>query len=61
MPPGYRAVRRPEPAVYRYLLVERKAAEVAIQRLAPRFGARFELATTRAYAVAHRRAPCLTR
>jgi hypothetical protein len=59
--PGYRAVRRPAPAVYRYLLVERDAAEVATRRLAARFGSRFELATTRAYALAQRLAHRHTR
>ena len=46
---GYRAVQRPPPTVYRYLLPEGEEAEVATRRLAHRFGARFELATTRAY------------
>jgi hypothetical protein len=56
---GYRAVHRPAPAVYRYQLLERDEAEAAIPRLDHRFGARFELVTTRAYAFAHRLAPRL--
>jgi hypothetical protein len=56
---GYRAVQRPGPAVYRYLLLERDEAEAAIPRLDRRFGARFELAATPAYAFVHPLAPWL--
>lgn len=59
--PGYRTVRRPEPVVHRFLLLERGEAESATRRLAPRFGARFELAATNVYASVHRIAPWLTR
>jgi hypothetical protein len=47
--------------VYRFLLLEREETGAATQRLARRFGTRFEIAATRAYAFAHRRAPWLTR
>jgi hypothetical protein len=58
---GYRTVRRPAPAVHRFVLLEREEAAAATHRLARRFGARFELGTSRAYAFAHRHAPWLTR
>jgi hypothetical protein len=61
-PAGYRTVRRPAPAVYRYsLLLEREQVGAVARRLGGRVGARFELATTRAYAFAHHLAPWLTR
>jgi hypothetical protein len=58
---GYRGVRRAEPAVHRYALLQRDEAEPAARLLAERFGPRFELATTRAYAFVHRLSPLLTR
>src|SRR5262245_32420620 len=58
---GYRGVRRAAPAVLRYALLQRDEAEPAAHLLAERFGPRFELATTRAYAFVHRVSPLLTR
>jgi hypothetical protein len=58
---GYRDVRRAAPEVLRYSLLDREETEPAARNLAARFGARFELSTTRAYAFVHRFAPVLTR
>lgn len=59
--PGYRVVERPAPAVYRFLILERGESGAATEKLARRFGARFELDATRAYSSVHRLAPWLTR
>ncbi len=58
---GYRRVRRAAPRVHRYALLQREEAERAARLLGERFGPRFELATTRAYAFIHRVSPLLTR
>jgi hypothetical protein len=59
--PAYRAVLRHAPLVHRFLVLDRGEAEPATHRLARRFGARFELASSRPYGFVHHRAPWLTR
>jgi hypothetical protein len=60
-PKGYRSVRRGAPSVTRLTIFPREHSEPVANLVAERFGARFELATTRVYAWTHRLAPALTR
>jgi len=58
---GYRGSALATPRVHRYELLRREDTDPASRLLAARFGPRFELATTRAYAFFHTIAPVLTR